>query len=162
MIRGINNADLHTDITSPLIIPVENAGHGFVSDGPDPSLDIDYLTNRSEVHATWKGFETLNVKVRAYYIAIGSCTRGNYHVTNNQFIPVAPPTATTFGIQGVRLVNGQRYCIKVKAVNLAGAESAIVSTNGFVVDVSPPDLRHARIFDGPGNDDTDHQRSPRP
>jgi hypothetical protein len=74
-------------------------------------MDIDYKTNISEVQATWQGFETPDVKVRAYFFAVGSCTRGNYHVTNNQFMPVMPPTATSFAIQGVRLVNGQKYGI---------------------------------------------------
>ena len=158
IIRGINNAGLHTDITSPLIIPIEG-GHGLgsVSDGPDPSVDIDYLTNTSSAHATWKGFETPEVKIRAYFFAVGSCTRGNYHVTNNQFIPVTPPTATSFSVRGLHLVNGQRYCIKIKAENLAGVEGDVVSSDGFVVDVSSPNLKHAMVLDGRGEDDVDHQ-----
>ena len=78
-------------------------------------------------------------------------------MTNNQFMPVTPPTATSFGILGLHLVNGQRYCIKIKAENLAGVESDVVSSNGFIVDVSPPDLRHAMVLDGLGQDDIDHQ-----
>ena len=158
IIRGINNAGLHTDITSPIVILIGEApGLGTVSDGHDPLLDIDYLTNTSDVSATWQGFETTDVKIRAYFCAVGSCTRDNYHVTNNQFIPVTPPTANTFGIQGLRLVNGQRYCIKIKAENLAGVQSDVVSSDGFIVDVSPPDLRHAMVLDGQGEDDIDHQ-----
>ena len=83
--------------------------------------------------------------------------RGNYHVTNNQFVPVSPPTATSFGIEGFRLVNGQRYCIKIKAENLAGVESSVVSSDGFLVDISAPDMRHAMVLDGQGEDDIDHQ-----
>jgi hypothetical protein len=159
-IRGINNAGLHTDITSPLIIFIgETPGLGTVSDGQDLSTDIDYLTNKYEVYATWQGFETPDVKIRAYYFAIGSCTRGNYHVTNNQFIPVTPLTATSFGMQGLRLVNGQIYCVKIKAENLAGVESDIASSDGFILDVSPPVLKNALVFDGQGNDDIDHQFS---
>ena len=158
IIRGINKAGLHTDVTSPLIIPIEDIhGLGAVSDGHDPSVDIDYLANTSDAHATWKGFETPEVKIRAYFFAVGSCTRGNYHVTNNQFIPVTPPTATSFGVRGLHLVNGQRYCIKIKAENLAGIESDIASSDGFVVDVSPPDMRQAMVLDGQGDDDIDHQ-----
>ena len=157
-IRGINNAGLHTDITSPIIIPVGAiSGLGTVLDGHNPSTDIDYLTNTSEVHATWQGFETPDVQVRAYFFAIGSCRRGNYHLTNNQFVPVTPPTATSFGIKGLRLINGQRYCTKIKAENLAGLESDVTSSDGFLVDVSPPDLRHAMVLDGQGEDDIDHQ-----
>ena len=157
-IRGINNAALHTPIISPIIIPIRAiSGLGTVSDGHDPSTDIEYLTNTSEVHATWEGFETHDGTIRAYFFAIGSCTKGNYHVTNNQFMPVTPPTATSFGIQGLHLVNGQRYCVKIKAENFAAVESDVVSSNGFIVDVTPPDLRHAMVFDGQGEDDIDHQ-----
>ncbi len=120
-IRGINNAGLYADIKSPLLIPLSKSPDvGTVSDGEDPTIDIDYQTNASKIYATWKGFETPSVKVRAYFIAVGSCIKGNYHVTNNQFIPVSPATATSFGIQGLSLVNGQKYCTKIKAENLAG------------------------------------------
>ena len=159
-IRGINKAGLHKDITSAVIIPIGAAyGDGIVSDGHYRSIDIDYLTNTSEVHATWQGFETADVKIRAYFFAIGSCTSGNYHVTNNQFIPVSPQTATSFGVQGLHLVSGQKYCVKIKAENLAGVESDIISSDGFLVDVSPPDLRHAMVLDGQDEDDIDYQIS---
>ena len=148
---------MHTDITSQVIIPVEDPAPGTVFDGHDPAVDIDYLTNASNVYATWKGFETPQVQIRAYYFAIGSCERGNYHVTNNQFIPVTPATATSFAVRGLHLVNGQRYCIKIKAENLAGIQNDVVSSDGFIVDVSPPELRHAMVLDGQGKDDIDHQ-----
>ena len=151
---------MHTDIESAVIIPIRAVSrHGIVSDGHESSADIDYLANASEVHATWQGFETPDVKIRAYFFAIGSCTKGNYHVTNNQFIPVTPPAATSFGVQGLHLVNGQRYCVKIKAENLAGVQSGIASSDGFIVDVSPPDLRHAMVLDGQGEDDIDYQTS---
>jgi hypothetical protein len=130
-----------------------------VSDGEDPTIDIDYQTNTSEIHATWQGFDTGNVKIRAYFIAVGSCIKGNYHVTNNQFIPVSPETATSFGIQGLRLVNGQRYCVKIKAENLAAIQTDPVSSDGFIVDVTPPDLKRAMVLDGSGDDDIDYQSS---
>ncbi|XP_028399030.1 uncharacterized protein LOC114522523 [Dendronephthya gigantea] len=159
-IRGINNAGLHADIKSPIIMPMSQASDlGTVSDGKDPTTDIDYQTNTSEVHATWKGFETSSVKIRAYFYAVGSCVKGNYHVTNNQFIPVSPATATSLEIQGLNLINGQRYCVKIKAENLAGVLTEAVSSDGFIVDVTPPDLTRAMVLDGSGHDDIDYQSS---
>ena len=159
-IRGINNAGLYADIKSPLLIPLSKApGLGTVSDGADATTDIDYQTNTSEIHATWKGFETPSIQIRAYFIAVGSCIKGNYHVTNNQFIPVSPATATSFGIQNLNLVNGQMYCIKVKAENLAGVQTVPVSSDGFIVDVTAPDLKRAMVLDGSGDDDIDYQSS---
>ena len=148
---------MHTDATSAILIPIGAPAFGNVSDGHFPLADVDYSTNTSEVHATWQGFETADVKIRAYFFAIGSCNKGNYHVTNNQFIPVTPPTATSFGIQGLHLVNGQKYCVKIQAENLAGAKSDVVSSDGFIVDASPPNLRHAMVLDGQDEDDIDYQ-----
>ena len=159
-IRGINNAGLHADIKSPPFIPLSNPPDlGTVSDGKDPTIDIDYQTNTSEIYATWQGFETSSVAVRAYFIAVGSCIKGNYHVTNNQFIPASPAAATSFGMQGLSLVNGQKYCIKIKAENLAGVQTQPVSSDGFIVDVTPPDLNRAMVLDGGGDDDVDYQSS---
>ena len=128
-------------------------------DGEDPATDIDYQTNTSKIFATWKGFETSDVRVRAYFIAVGSCIQGNYHVTNNQFVPVIPATTTSFEIERLGLVNGQKYCIKIKAENLAGVQSQPVSSNGFIVDVTKPDLKRAMVLDGSGDDDIDYQSS---
>lgn len=111
------------------------------------------------IQATWNGFDTPNVKVRKYYIAVGSCIEGNYHVTNNGFVAVHPMTATSFELHDLSLVNGQKYCIKVKAENLAGVETKPVSSDGFIVDTSPPDLSHAMVLDGSGEDDVDFQTS---
>ena len=132
---------------------------GEVMDGENRTTDIDYQTNTSKIFATWKGFETSDVKVRAYFVAVGSCILGNYHVTNNQFIPVIPPTATSFGIEDLSLVNGQKYCIKIKAENLAGVQSQPVSSDGFIVDITIPDLKRAMVLDGSGDDDIDYQSS---
>ena len=159
-IRGINNAGLHADIKSPIIIPISQTSDlGTVSDGEDPKTDIDYQTNSSEIHATWKGFETSNVKVRAYFYAVGSCVKGNYHVTNNQFIPVSPATATSLEIRRLNLINGQRYCVKIKAENLAGVQTEAISSDGFIVDMTPPDMKRAMVLDGSGDDDIDYQSS---
>ncbi|XP_028398913.1 uncharacterized protein LOC114522435 [Dendronephthya gigantea] len=159
-IRGINNAGLYADIKSPIIIPLSIPTNlGSVSDGEDPTTDIDYQTNTSEVHATWKGFETPSVKVRAYFYAVGSCIKGNYHVTNNQFTPVSPATTTSLEMRELNLVNGQKYCVKIKAENLAGVQTEAVSSDGFVVDVTPPDLSRAMVLDGSGDDDIDYQSS---
>ncbi|XP_046852682.1 uncharacterized protein LOC124445941 [Xenia sp. Carnegie-2017] len=159
-IRGINNAGLYSDIKSSVLIPQSEAPQeGNVLDGEDPNVDIDYQTNSSMIQATWYGFDTPNVKVRKYYIAVGSCIEGNYHVTNNGFVAVHPMTATSFELHDLSLVNGQKYCIKVKAENLAGVETKPVSSDGFIVDTSPPDLSHAMVLDGSGEDDVDFQSS---
>ncbi|XP_046862982.1 uncharacterized protein LOC124456627 [Xenia sp. Carnegie-2017] len=157
-IRGINNAGLYSQLKSLTIIPIpDGGGQGKVLDGRDPSKDIDFLTNSSEVYATWSGFETESVKVRAYFFAVGSCTVGDYHVTDNQFIPVKPATATSFGIHNSNLINGQRYCVKVKSENLAGSESPIASSDGYLVDITSPEIHDAVVLDGMGSDDIDFQ-----
>ena len=82
---------------------------------------------------------------------------GNYHITGNGFTKGDPPTASSFLISNVSLVNGQRYCIKIKAENKAGLMSYEVSSNGFVVDVTPPNTRKAQVRDGIPGADIDYQ-----
>ena len=160
VIRGINNAGLHAVIKSSLFIPQSTPPKlGMVFDGDKRTEDVDYQTNTDAVHATWGGFDSADVKVKAYYFGVGGCTFGNLHVTNNSFIQASPADATSLEMKGLHLVNGQRYCVKIKAENLAGIQTASVSSDGFLVDVTSPDVRRAKVLDGSGEDDIDYQTS---
>ena len=158
VIRAYNRANLHRDASSILIIPDSTPpSQGKVSDGASPALDIDFQADIRHVYATWTPFPEPHTSVRQYYYAVGSCTLGNYHVTNNQFVPVSPSTATSFRLSNVTLVNGQRYCTKVKAQNKAGLFSVEVTSDGFMADVTSPNVRRAQVRDGSTGADIDYQ-----
>ncbi|KAJ7389333.1 hypothetical protein OS493_032189 [Desmophyllum pertusum] len=81
---------------------------------------------------------------------------GNYHVTGNGFVKLDPPKATSFMLANITLVNGQRYCIKIKVENKAGLITE-VSSDGFIADVTPPNVRKAQVRDGITGLDIDYQ-----
>jgi len=158
IIRAYNRAFLYTDATSDTIIPDSTPPQaGSVSDGDVSGNDIDYQTSLNYVKATWTVFKEPHTGVRQYYYAVGSCTQGNYHITNNQFLAATPPLQTNLSIENLNLVNGQKYCTKVKATNMAGVYSQEVTSDGFIVDNTPPDISDARVIDGTTQIDIDYQ-----
>ena len=158
IIRAYNGAGLYEDAYSVLVIPDATApSPGHVFDGSIPNRDINYQADNKQVYGTWTEFSEPHTAVRQYYYAVGSCLVGNYHVTGNRFIPLYPETARSFVLTNTTLVQGQQYCISIKAENKAGLLSSIVSSDGFVVDVTPPNMRNARVHDGITGMDIDYQ-----
>ena len=158
IIRAYNRAKLYKDAYSVLVIPDSTPpSPGEVFDGPTFKVDIDYQAEIQRVYGSWSSFSEPHSAVKQYYYAVGSCMFGNYHITGNGFTQTDPPTASSFLISNVSLVNGQRYCIKIKAENKAGLMNYEVSSNGFVVDVTPPNTRKAQVRDGITGADIDYQ-----
>ena len=158
IIRAYNGAKLYKDAFSVLVIPDSTPpSPGEVFDGPTFKVDIDYQAEIQRVYGSWSSFSEPHSGVKQYYYAVGSCMFGNYHITGNGFTKTDPPTASSFLISNVSLVNGQRYCIKIRAENKAGLMSYEVSSNGFVVDVTPPNTRKAQVRDGITGADIDYQ-----
>ena len=158
IVRAYNRAKLYKDAYSVLVIPDSTPpSPGEVFDGPTFKVDIDYQAEIQRVYGSWSSFSEPHSGVKQYYYAVGSCMFGNYHITGNGFTKTDPPTASSFLISNVSLVNGQRYCIKIRAENKAGLMSYEVSSNGFVVDVTPPNTRKAQVRDGITGADIDYQ-----
>ena len=158
VIRAVNKAKLYKDASSIAIIPDTSPPQkGKVFDGATPLVDVDYQTDLNSVRASWSGFVDPHTAIKEYKYAVGSCTPGNYHVTGNRFISAIPPTATSFTLDKVNLVNGQKYCVKIKAKNMAGLFTTEVSSDGFTTDVTPPDVSNAKVRDGVTGADIDHQ-----
>ncbi|PFX19966.1 Versican core protein [Stylophora pistillata] len=160
IIRAHNGAKLYKDAHSVTVIPdATPPSQGNVNDGPTSGVDIDYQADVKHVYGSWTKFPEPHTEVKQYYFAVGSCIPGNYHVTGNTFLKVNPSQATTFMLTNLTLVNGQKYCIKIKAENRAGLISSEVSTDGFVVDVTPPSLQNAQVRDGSSGSDIDYQEN---
>ncbi|XP_068693727.1 uncharacterized protein [Montipora foliosa] len=158
IIRAINGAKLYKDAYSVFVIPdATPPSSGKVFDGPTTQVDIDYQADLRQVYGSWSIFPEPNTAVKQYYFAVGSCLPGNYHVTGNGFVKLLSPTATSFTLENITLVNGQRYCIKIKAENKAGLFSSEMSSDGFVADVTPPSTQRAEVRDGITGSDIDYQ-----
>ena len=120
IVRAYNRAKLYKDAYSVLVIPDSTPpSPGEVFDGPTYEVDIDFQAEIHHVYGSWKNFPEPHTAVKRYHYAVGSCITGNYHVTENAFVKLDPPTATSFVLSNVTLVNGQRYCVKIKAENLS-------------------------------------------
>ena len=158
IIRAYNGAKLYRDAYSVLMIPdATPPSPGKVFDGSTPQVDINYQADVKHVFGSWSKFPEPHTAVKQYYYAVGSCIKGNYHVTGNGFVKLSPPTATSFTLGKITLINGQRYCIKVKAENKAGLLSSEISSDGFVADVTPASSRNAQVLDGNTASDIDYQ-----
>ena len=158
IIRAYNAAKLYKDAYSVLVIPdFTPPSSGKVFDGPTLEVDIDYQADVKYVYGSWSSFPEPHTSVKQYYYAVGGCITGNYHVTGNGFVKVDPPTATSFVLTNISLINGQRYCVKIKAENKAGLFSSEVSSDGFIADVTPPSSRNAQVRDGNMGSDIDYQ-----
>ena len=158
IIRAYNGAKLFKDAYSSLVIPdATPPSPGQVFDGPTSQIDIDNQADLKYVYGSWTTFPEPHSGVKQYYYAVGSCRTGNYHATGNGFIQLDPPKATSFMLANITLVNGQRYCIKIKAENKAGLISPVVSSDGFLVDVTSPNVREAQVRDGTTGSDIDYQ-----
>ena len=158
-IRAFNHAGLYKDATSVVIIPDSSPPvPGKVFDGGRILADINFQSVLSTVRGSWESFQEPDTNIKQYYYAVGSCkVAENYHVTNDDFVAVNPPRSKSFTLNNVNLVNGQRYCIKVKAANLAGVQSILKSSDGFTVDATPPDISNAEVTDGSDETDIDYQ-----
>ena len=158
VIRAYNRAKLYKDAYSVLVIPDSTPpSPGKVFDGPTSEVDIKYQSDVNHVYGSWTKFPEPHTAVKQYYYAVGSCVTGNYHVTGNRFVKLNPPTATSLMLTNTTLVNGQRYCIKIKAQSKAGLLSSEVSSDGFVADATPPNTRKAQVRDGITGSDIDYQ-----
>ncbi|KAL9987466.1 hypothetical protein ACROYT_G001779 [Oculina patagonica] len=158
IIRAYNAAGLSEDAHSVLVIPdATPPSPGDVFDGQTPEIDVDYQADVKHVFGTWTQFPEPHTAVRQYFYAVGSCLEGNYHVTGNQFIPLNPATARSLLLTNVTLVNGQQYCLTIMAENKAGLLSSKVTSDGFFVDSTPPNVRKAQVHDGNIGSDIDYQ-----
>ncbi|MEW5946791.1 MAG: fibronectin type III domain-containing protein [bacterium] len=105
----------------------------YVYDGT--GADEDLTTSTTQLSANWDAGADAESGIAAYYYAIGT-TAGATDTktwTNNG-------TALSITVSGLTLTASQTYYFSVKAVNGAGLESSVVSSDGITVqgDVTAP------------------------
>ena len=113
------------------------ASDGITVDASAPTTpavtdDGQYTTNASSIHASWTSSDPESGIVK-YYYSIGT-TPGATNVID--WTDAALSTSVTR--TGLSLANGSAYYVNVKALSGAGAYSAVGSTDGIIVDATPP------------------------
>ena len=127
-VRAINGAGL----TGP---PASSDGITVDVSGPTTPVVTDdgqYTTNAAALHASWTSSDPESGIVK-YYYSIGT-TPGATNIID--WTDAGTDTSVTRA--GLSLTNGAAYYINVKALSGAGASSAIGSSDGIVVDTTPP------------------------
>lgn len=127
-VRAINGAGLTGPAASSDGITVD------VSVPTTPLVTDDglYSTDATSLHASWTSSDPESGIAR-YYYSIGT-TPGTTNVLD--WTDAGLNTSVTRA--GLSLTSGVAYYINVKALNGAGAWSAVGSSDGIIVDTSPP------------------------
>ena len=123
---------------------------GYVTDGT-PGRDIQVQIDNSVLRASWGNFTEHETEIVSYHLAFGSFPSGQ---DLQAFTNVGKVnTATSSRLKVSELTTGQRYYASVIAYNVLGMPSAIVSSDGVLVDLTPPFFSQpARDGDDPRND----------
>ncbi|MEW6201417.1 MAG: hypothetical protein AB1546_05545, partial [bacterium] len=125
------------EVTPPAAVAAVNDGTG---------ADIQYATSSVKLSANWTATTDPESGVAKYWYSIGT-TQGGTDVLNwrNNMLNISV-TKTN-----LNLTNGQTYYFNIKAENGVGLFSDITSSNGQIVETTPPDAV-ASVNDGLGSD----------
>ncbi|XP_022088109.1 uncharacterized protein LOC110977889 isoform X2 [Acanthaster planci] len=140
-VRAFNKAGLHTLRSSDgFVVDTQRPYPGVVNDGIDLH-DLEYQNTSTVVSASWHGFVDLESYIDHYEWCVGQTS----NPTDDSILPCTDvgihlSASTTLVLP---LNEGNRYYSKVAAVDAAGLQSEMISSDGFVVDTSPPEpLEH--------------------
>ena len=120
-----------------LLIDTTPPRPGYVQDGK-PGVDIDVQTENSILRATWGNFTDDETVVTYYQLAFGTSPGG---IDIQDFTKVGLVTAAVSSrLKVAELTSGQRYYATVIAYNVLGMPSLTVSSDGVLVDFTPPEF----------------------
>ncbi|KAL3843250.1 hypothetical protein ACJMK2_021192 [Sinanodonta woodiana] len=139
-VTACNTAGLCTSVTSDgILIDTSPPSRGKVQDGTD-SEDIHYQASINSIGAKWFGFSDPQSGISHFTWRAGTYPGGdnilNETMLHQNELAVVPDL---FENTGQILPLGQRIYITVKACNRAGRCTESTS-NGFMVDISPPQI----------------------
>jgi len=123
-LSNVSNYKTQIDISPPSAVTTVNDGLG---------VDIKWVGSTTTLSANWTASEDTLSGITTYWFAVG---------TSSSLPDVASwesaGDTTTFTKTGLSLTGGTTYYFLVKAENGAGLKSAVVSSDGQIVDVSEP------------------------
>ncbi|MBU1754356.1 fibronectin type III domain-containing protein, partial [bacterium] len=148
-VKGINRAGRCSVVASNgvMVLNIRLKSPDYVRDGLEG--DIDYLGTTSVVYGNWSNVDLQGRKFE-YYYALGDLFGGFV-------IPWTCCGTKTSITAYINLKHGLRYYLFVKVMDEDGFSSSESSSDGFVVDLTPPNL--SWIKDGLWVEDIDYQTS---
>ncbi len=115
----------------PAIVSGELRVDGTPPSTPVVTDDGAYSTSASSLHASWAS-EDPESGIGHYSYCVGTS------VGSANVVPWTDTDATSAIIDGLSLVSGNTYYISVKATNRAGLASGVGSSDGILIDLTPP------------------------
>ena len=108
---------------------------GSVTDGR-PGEELDAQIESSVLRASWVNFTEQETRIVSYQLAFGTAPGGQdaQELTEVGLVN----TAASSRLKISELTSGKRYYATVIAYNVLGMPSAMVSSNGVLVDFTPP------------------------
>ena len=133
---------------------------GVVWDGNGSAVDdLSCQTSLDSLSARWSGFDDVPSGVDHYLWAVGT-TPGGADVRGFVLVPRPDNGLNASAVHSVDaevgLQDGVRYYVGVMAVDRAG-NTVVQSSDGVLVDSTPPDAGAVTVRDGPGPTDAHSQ-----
>lgn len=114
-LSSIVTKSINVDWTNPSPVSVINDGTGN---------DIDTTNNGTQLSINWNNANDTHSGIFRYYYAIGT-SAGNSDVVN-----WTPITTNSITINGLLLINGQKYYTTIQSENYAGMRSVVSASDG--------------------------------
>ncbi|XP_071088930.1 uncharacterized protein [Haliotis cracherodii] len=155
-LKAFNGAGLYTLSSSrPVVVDTTPPSTGHVFDGVQSAAtpgdkDKDYITSTSEVGAYWEGFDDPHSSVATYRVKVGTCTGCGDKLEEIEF-----GNTKNISLQHLLLSPGVKYFTTVTACNTAGLCSSSSTSDGVILDSSPPVT--GTVQDGTGDVDIQFQ-----
>ena len=121
--------------SSGVVVDSTPPNSGSVTDGR-PGEDLEVQIESSVLRASWVNFTERETKIASYRLAFG--TSPGFEDAQDFTEVGLVNTAVSSKLKVSELTSGQRYYATVIAYNVLGMPSAVVSSDGVIVDFSPP------------------------
>ncbi|XP_046562884.1 uncharacterized protein LOC124271767 [Haliotis rubra] len=138
-VKAINGAGLYTLSSSrPLVVDTTPPSTGHVYDRVQSAAshddkDKDYITSVSGMAAYWEGFDDPHSSVAIYKVKVGTCAG-----CDDKMKEAKTGLHQYISLQHILLSPGVKYFTTVTACNTAGLCSSSSTSDGVILDSSPP------------------------
>ncbi|XP_067664253.1 uncharacterized protein [Haliotis asinina] len=126
------------DLTDPV--------KGWIKDGDNETLDVSYTSEAALIQAVWGGFSDPESGIVKYEVDIYI---NNQHRKTNTILANQDDQLHYMNEKTLELKHGDNVHTKVRGFNGAG-KSVETTTNGFIVDLTPPVAYFVHDSDGQG------------
>ncbi|CAH1802767.1 unnamed protein product [Owenia fusiformis] len=138
-IVAVSNTGLEaTKVSDGFTVDIEPPIPGIVFDGRF-LYDADYTNETTILHAQWHGFYDRHSGIDYYICCVGT-TSDTSTCDVIPFHDVGLQTSVSIAIPGA--LQPGKYYTKVQAVDAVGHRSAVISSDGIIIDITPPDILH--------------------